>query len=234
MGSLPTNQPVATGEAAKVVAAHQKPADIVLWGAWFCPFTQRSWIVLEEKGVPYTYRETNPYLKEPSFLEISPQGSTPGLRAYGKPLFDSTLINEYLEDALADNPGVPALLPRDPYERARGRQWIEYINKSVVPSFLRLLLLAKGQKKRVQARRELAGTLETVSKQWRGPYFFGSEFSLVDAAIAPWAVRDWISREYPAFHAGEAVGPAEWAEWAEALRQRPSVARTTSTYLHKD
>lgn len=56
--------PHATGHAAKTVAAHQDSQEIVFYGGWFCPFVQRSWITLEEKGILYQYKEVNPYKKE--------------------------------------------------------------------------------------------------------------------------------------------------------------------------
>lgn len=56
--------PHATGKAANTVAAHKDPQPVTFYAGWFCPFVQRSWIVLEEKGIPYQYREVNPYKKE--------------------------------------------------------------------------------------------------------------------------------------------------------------------------
>ncbi len=46
---------------------------LVLYGilmspSQFCPFVQRTWICLEEKGLPYQYKEVNPYKKEKHFL----------------------------------------------------------------------------------------------------------------------------------------------------------------------
>jgi glutathione S-transferase len=64
----PTFNSAATGTAAETVQQHSAPAETVFWAGWFCPFTQRSWIVLEEKNVPYQYKEVNPYLKEAAFL----------------------------------------------------------------------------------------------------------------------------------------------------------------------
>ncbi len=37
-------------------------------GTKFCPFVQRTWIALEEKGIPYQYKEVNPYKRESHFL----------------------------------------------------------------------------------------------------------------------------------------------------------------------
>lgn len=66
--AIPKYHPVATSTAAETVKRHQKPANTILWAGWFCPFTQRSWVVLEELGITYQYKEVNPYLKEASFL----------------------------------------------------------------------------------------------------------------------------------------------------------------------
>ncbi len=78
--------PHATGFAAKTVEDHQQPQDLVFYSGWvrvykgsdyracltvstqFCPFVQRAWITLEEKGIPYQYKEVNPYKKEKHFL----------------------------------------------------------------------------------------------------------------------------------------------------------------------
>lgn len=45
--------PVATGPAKKVVDDHQAEQELKLYAGWFCPFVQRTWTVLEEKGIPY-------------------------------------------------------------------------------------------------------------------------------------------------------------------------------------
>ena len=242
--SVPRFHPIATGPSAQVVQNHQDPADIVLWGGWFCPFTQRCWIVLEEKGICYQYKEVNPYLKEKSFLSkwsfqpstvkaisdtvylgISPKGLTPGMQVKGMPLHDSTVINEFLEEAFGDS--LPKLLPDDPYDRAVSRLWIDHINKSVVPSFVRLLQTQTTESQKLAAAaQELKAALEAISKERKGRYFLGDDFSLVDIAIAPWAVRDFIIRDFRGFRREDVEGG--WIEWAEALEARPSVRDTTS------
>ena len=80
--------PHATGRALQTVEAHQEPQELVFYAGWvrtspdhtscpsrcrtlhlqFCPYVARSWIALEEKGIPYQYVEVNPYKKEKHFL----------------------------------------------------------------------------------------------------------------------------------------------------------------------
>ncbi|KAL1879441.1 hypothetical protein Plec18167_003895 [Paecilomyces lecythidis] len=211
---------------------------------------QRSWIVLEEKGIPYTYRETNPYLKEPEFIgmlkttlhnrsqfpamvtkkiiAISPNGLVPAIQHHGKPLHDSIVVSEYLEEAFPlSNSNKDALLPSsDPYLRGIVRIWIDYINKKVVPSFFRLLQARSTEgSERTVALTEFKSALREISSHRKGPYFFGSDFSLVDAVIAPWAVRDFIVHEYRGFNREDVP---EWNDWARELESRPSVVKTSS------
>ncbi|PTB66913.1 glutathione S-transferase [Trichoderma citrinoviride] len=222
--AVPKYHPVATSAASVTVQQHTAPANVVLWAGWFCPFTQRVWVVLEELGVPYQYKEVNPYLKEPSFLtEISPKGLTPGLCVDEKPLHDSVVINEFLNEEFGSN---QLLMPKDAYQRAMARLWIDYVNKEVVPAFFRLLQAQPSEpEKQAAALADFRTLLSAVSKEAKGPYFFGEQFSLVDAAIAPWAVRDFIIGEVRGFARTDVQG---WNEWATALETRASVERTTS------
>ncbi len=53
------------------------------------------------------------------YLRLNPHGVVPTLVHDGKPVIESTLINEYLDDAFPD----PPVRPRDPWDRARMRLW---------------------------------------------------------------------------------------------------------------
>jgi len=154
---------------------------------------------------------------------VSPKGLTPGLEVGGQPLHDSTVINEFLNDFCPTN---AKLLPEEPYDRAIARLAIDHINKAVVPAFFRLLQAQPNEpQKQATALAELNDALTQVSKKAKGPYFFGEAFSLVDVAIAPWAVRDFIIRDFRGFKREEVTG---WQDWATALESRQSVVDTTS------
>lgn len=50
-------------DAYRALHADKKEDFLKLYGSWFCPFVQRSWITLEEKKVEYQYIEIDPYAK---------------------------------------------------------------------------------------------------------------------------------------------------------------------------
>lgn len=97
---------------------------------------QRVWTVLEEKGIAYQYVEVNPYDKPESLLKLNPRGLVPTLKYENKPLYESTVICEFLEDAYPDH--GPKLLPSDPYSRAKLRIWTDFVTSRVIPSFHRV------------------------------------------------------------------------------------------------
>lgn len=94
------------------------------------------WTVLEEKGIPYQYVEVNPYHKPESLLKLNPRGLVPTLKYDNKPLYESTVVCEFLEDAYPDH--GPKLLPSDPYARAKLRIWTDFVTSRVIPSFHRV------------------------------------------------------------------------------------------------
>ncbi|KZP28522.1 glutathione-S-transferase [Athelia psychrophila] len=213
----------ATGVALKTVEAHSEPQDLVFYSGWFCPFVQRTWITLEEKKVPYQYKEVNPYRKEEHFLAINPKGLVPAIEYKSKALYESLVLCEFIEDAYPDH--APHILPSDPFERARARLWVDHITKAVIPTYFRLIQSQEADKQD-EARNALYKALSELSKEAKGPWFLGEQFSLVDIAVAPWALRDYIASENRGYRR-EAVGNG-WKEWAERLETRESVVNTTS------
>lgn len=237
----------ATGAAADFAAQHSEEHPLKFYGGWFCPFVQRSWIVLHEKEVPHQYIEINPYKKEPSFLALNPRGLIPTLavptHADGnerKALYDSTIISEYLDEAFSDGMNGPQLLPEDAYERARCRLWIDHINTRIVPAFYKFLQHTPEKPYAIEeVRSEFLQHIKTLVKEMHpdGPWFLGSRFSLVDIMLAPWAMRLFLLDHYKPGGLGlpDANGTDEddkvwnrWSQWFEAISGRESVRDTLS------
>ncbi|KAF8806588.1 glutathione-S-transferase [Phlegmacium glaucopus] len=219
--------PHATGAAEQIVAEHQEPQDLVFYSGWFCPFVQRSWIALEERGMPYQYKEVNPYKKEPHFLAINPKGLVPAVEYKGKALYESLILCEFFEDAFPDH--KPNLLPSDPIDRAVARLWLDHLTKTFVPAFYRLLQSQEAEKQH-SALQELYQSLRKFAENIQGPYFFGETFSLVDVAIAPWIVRDYIIEENRGYKRGDVS--SSWKNYAETVEARDSVVKTMSSKEH--
>lgn len=224
--------------------AHTAEQPLKLYSGWFCPFVQRVWAVLEEKQIPYTYIEVNPYHKPDSLLQLNPRGLVPTLQvptASGgvAPLYESTVVCEYLDETYPDH--GPRLLPAHPYERARMRIWIDWITSRFLPSFHRLLQ-CQDAGAMDGARKELAGLVKDFARELdpKGPFFLGEQPALIDFVLAPWAVRMWV---FDHFKGGAGLpGPGEggedeqlwarWRKWTEAIGERRSVRQTTSEREH--
>lgn len=160
-----------------------------------------------------------------------------------KPLYESTVILEYLEESYPDS--SPRLLPADPYDRARVRIWIDYVTSRIIPAFHRFLQYqpkSGGEDPAVgleRLRQEFLGHLKEWTREMHadGPFFLGDQVALPDLVLAPWAVRLWVFDE---FKSGGLGIPAKgnggedelvwqrWRKWLKAVEDRRSVRETTS------
>ncbi|KAI1433903.1 putative glutathione S-transferase [Xylaria sp. CBS 124048] len=242
----PNLHPIATGLARQTVDNHSAKQQLKLYGSWFDPFSQRAWLTLEEKGIPYEYIEVNPYNKSPEFLRVNPRGLMPTLEVSpGKPLYESGVVCDYLEYQYAEH--KPNLLPSDAYDRARSRIWIEYVTTKIIPAYHRLLQFqpasyegngaARIEEMRAELRKYLLEFTAQMVDASQGPFFTGKQVGLVDIMLIPWALRLWVFEE---FKGGPAVpekgkGGEEWERWhvwLTAVNELGSVKRTMSDRVH--
>ncbi|KAK6078423.1 Glutathione S-transferase omega-1 [Seiridium cupressi] len=237
--------PVATGLAKETVDKHQADLQLKLYSGWFCPFVQRAWLALEEKGIPYQYVEVNPYHKPDSLMRSNPRGLVPTLEvAPGKALYESIVLLEYLEDAYPDH---KPLRPKDPYQLARTRIWTDFVTSRIIPAFHRLLQFQPssspgGEEKLDQLRGEYRAKLLEFTRDMHpeGPYFMGAELTTVDLVMIPWAVRHWVFEHFKGglqipekgSGGGDEQAWARWRKWVETLEGRQSVKATLSETEH--
>ncbi|EEY19627.1 glutathione transferase omega-1 [Verticillium alfalfae VaMs.102] len=248
--SIPTH---ATGAAANFAAKHASNHDLAFYGGWFCPFVQRSWMVLHEKRIDHHYKEVNPYNKDPDgpnkeFLGLNPRGLIPTMAVPARdgggkvrPLYDSTIVSEYLDEEYADeSKHGPRLFPTDPYERARCRLWIDHINNKIVPGFYKFIQHTPEKTHSIDnARSEFLNHIRTLVREMHpsGPWFLGERFSMVDVMLAPWAMRLFLIDHYkpggvgippPTKETGELETWSRWKTWFDAISERQSVKDTLS------
>ena len=183
----------------------------------YCPFGQRCIIALHEKGVAFdtTFIDLD---DPPEWLSgVSPMGKVPVLRTRGKAIFDSTVIDEYLDETVE-----PPLFPADALERAVQRSWIAFAGELLTAQVAAYKAKSSGAfEAKIEKLRELVMLLAAAPVA--GPFFAGTRFSLVDATYAPFFLR---ARLMQGRHQALEALPDGLAAWADALAQRPSVIRS--------
>lgn len=151
-----------------------------------CPFVQRSIITLLEKNLDFEIVYIDLKQKPDWFLDISPLGKVPLLQLDELVLFESSAINEYLDEAYA-----PRLHPADLLLRAQNRAWIEIANQLSAAQFK--LAMAQQVIAAEAAQNQLTILFQQLEgKLGTGPFFNGSTFALVDACFAPFFTRQLL------------------------------------------
>ena len=64
---------------------------------------------------------------DPAYLKLNPKGVVPTLVHDGKPVIESTLICEYLDETFPQ----PPLIPADPWQRTRMRLWSKLVDEGL-------------------------------------------------------------------------------------------------------
>ena len=218
------------------------------------PCSQKVRIVLAEKGLEWEKVDVDLSAKDnlsADYLKLNPLGVVPTLVEEGRPVIESSIICEYLEDRFPE----PRLRPVDPWQVARMRFWMKHIDNKLHPSCgalqwplvmadkLRRLPAAEQdriidrvpEKPRRERQRRLLKqgydapdvtdavgvyekTIRDLDELLSGqPWLAGDEFSLADAAMAPY------------FQTPFQFGWSDWyasrsrvAQWYERCRARDS------------
>ncbi|GJZ17355.1 glutathione transferase GST 23-like protein [Tanacetum coccineum] len=133
---------------------------VKLMGFWASPFVFRVKLALSLKGIEYEYVEEDISNKSPMLLQLNPvHKKVPVLVHNGKPILESLVIIEYIDEIWKDRP----LLPEDPIERARSRFWAKFVDDKFVPMIIRVLRGTQDEKEEAAKEgREILKTLETT------------------------------------------------------------------------
>jgi glutathione S-transferase len=179
-------------------------------------------ILLNEKGLSYervTLDLKNKEQKRPEFLQLNPYGKVPVIDDGGKILFESCIINEYLDEQYPN----PVFMPRDPYLRGRVRALTDYgINHLHQPfTALRWEMLKKDHERDTKvvdnAVKDLFHELQYLETEIGDkPYVMG-DISLLDIAIVPRFLRFYQWQIFPTAALPRLNG------WLERMMARPSV-----------
>jgi glutathione S-transferase len=197
-------------------------ATIKLYDFLSSPNCQRVKVVLAEKKLPY---ETIPIdlkkgeQKKAEFLKLNPYGKVPVLIDGATVLYESLIINEYLDEKYPE----PPLMPKDHAKRAKIRILTDYgMNHVDVPYQKIRRELLKDEKERDQetiakAKSDLKNLLQRLEREIGSEPYLAGEFSLVDAALIPRFIRMEGMGVLPDAALSKLGG------WLNRMKERPSV-----------
>lgn len=196
-------------------------ADVEIISSQTCPFAQRTRMALIEKGIGHELTAIDLNDKPDWFLAISPYGKVPVLRHNGAVIFESAVINEYLEEVFPDRP----LMPGDPVRRAQARIWIDFANVRFTPHVYKLMMAQDADAQAFQAERLTNAMLmmehEGLGKLGDGSYWLGDDISLVDLTFLPHMQRVGVLTHYRDFRIPDECVLLK--AWLQLMGQRPSV-----------
>ena len=178
-------------------------------------------ILLIEKGLEFDRSNIDLAKKEqknPEYLKINPFGQVPALDDDGFILYDSTIINEYLEDEYPH----PPLLPSDSDGRARARLMEDFRDNHFNPHFVEIIHevrkpeAERDQKVIQHAREMITRCFDRIDGELKGREYLAGAFSLADIAYMPniALLKRFnlpVDPKYKNMHA-----------WMERLKARPS------------
>lgn len=194
------------------------------WGTLRSTNASKTKVILEEKGLAYQVERLRPgdlWKKPPEMLAKHPLGKVPFIDDGELTVFDSTVINEYLEERYPD----PSLMPSDPVARARVRAFENFGDEAVLVGDLPAIWMpywqpednrdADAMEKGREGLRRRA--LPYMEQALEGEGFICGDFTLADAPYMAMA----MVLEVDGMDLGDFP---KAAAYLDRLRSRPSYA----------
>jgi glutathione S-transferase len=140
-------------------------------------------MVLHEKGIDFEVHEVDLSNKSEEFLSVSPYGKVPVLRVNGTSLYESNIVNEYLDECYDS----PKLMLANSEERASVRSWMAFADDYFFPSVYRVRMgLQRGysEDEIQEAMEKLNVSLSHLEHQLEDREYLVGQYTLADIAHA--------------------------------------------------
>ncbi|KAL5697777.1 glutathione transferase [Ranunculus cassubicifolius] len=193
--------------------------EVKLFGMWASGFSYRVIWALNLKGINYEYIEENLADKSSLLLQYNPVYKKIPVLVHGeKPIVESNIILEYIEETWREKP----LLPNDPYEKAQARFWIKFgEDKSII--FWKFF--ANTGEEQEKAVKESLETLKTLEEHGLGDkkFFGGESIGIVDLSFG-W-IAHWlgIMEEAACVKIVEPFLLPRLCQWMERFKEVPAI-----------
>jgi len=203
------------------------PGTLRLYSMRFCPYAQRTRLVLAHKEIPYETVNVHLKKKPEWFLSRNPSGQVPILELDDKIIYESTATMEWLDDVYPNN----KLMPSDPYRKACDRMISEYFGKIISKFYaldFRFSSVPEDKTKIVEELHKCYCFYETILSKRGGPFFGGNKPCMVDFHLWPHMERMEALTSQVDFRAK--VDPVKFPkfgrEWYDAMYALPAVKAT--------
>ncbi len=188
---------------------------MILYSGTSCPFSHRCRIVLHEKDMDFEIKDVDLREVPEEIAVMNPYGQVPVLVERDLTLYESNIIDEYIDERFPH----PQLMPADPVMRARTRLFLFNIERDL---FSHLPDVVNGTSKTAEkARTIIRDNLTQIAPIFaKQKYMLGDEYSMLDVAIAPLL---WRLDHYD-IHLPKPAAPL--LKYAERIFSRPAFIAT--------
>jgi len=201
------------------------PPKLELISFKLCPFVQRAIIVLKNKKVDFDITYIDISHPPEWFKALSPLGQVPILKVGDDVLFESSVIQEYVDEVTP-----PSLQPDDILVKAKNRAWISFGGDILMA--MHGLVMAKDQAGAEEKLAVIQQKLSQLEADHSGlSYFNGETFNMVDAAYAPMFMRMDFIKEHTGLDLLDKS--PKLSAWSKALLARPCVQDSVVAGLTK-
>ena len=204
---------------------------LVLCGFTVSNYYNKVKFALLEKGVPFTEEMVKTGSKEEAVLEATPLGKVPFIRTEHGALCESQAILDYVE---AQYPNPP-LMPADPWQAAKVRELITFID-------LHLELVARelyakaffggadiSETNAARIRKQLEKNIAGFKRLAKfSPFVAGDTFTQADCAA--WVSLPLVSMATKIVYGEDLLtaGGVDWKPYAKFIGERPSAQKVTA------
>jgi glutathione S-transferase len=202
-------------------------SSLKFYDAVVCPFAQRTRILLRLKNIqPERIEIDLTRDSEPWYLEMNPEGTVPTIVHGGKVIYESAIVNEYLDEVFSQT----RAFPEDPFQKAVSRILIDYCNRTFIPPMYELLM-NQDRARDEELKSAVLDTLKYLNDRlmkWNpnGTYVW-DRFGMADIAYAPFFKRYCLNEHYRGFKIPNSPEFARVLKWKNALMTHELVEATS-------
>lgn len=184
---------------------------MTLYSGITCPFSQRCRFVLFEKGMDFEIKDVDIFNKPEDLAIMNPYNQVPVLVERDLILYESNIINEYIDERFPH----PQLMPADPVMRGRGRLVLHRMERELFSLVQVLENSESTNKEQAKAREAIGNGLTMLASAFvKNKYILGDDFSMIDVALSPLLWR----LDYYDIKLGKSAAPL--LKYAERIFQR--------------